>query len=65
MLCWHRLRIRRKLFLCKYCGVLIEECPCVTWRLVDDNCPCCSGSGWVAAVRGSVAKFKEYVDNQI
>jgi hypothetical protein len=60
--CWHRLRMRGKIHLCRHCGVLIEECPCVSYRVSDANCPCCSGSGWVSVVRGHVAKFQEFLD---
>lgn len=58
--CWHRpgRRIRFGV-LCRHCGVLIEECPCVEWRKVRSDCPLCQGGGWVAVVRGRRAKFAE------
>jgi hypothetical protein len=62
MLCWHRLRLRGRLQTCAHCGVQIEECPCVNWRVPDGSCRCCGGSGWVAVVRGQLAKFREYAD---
>jgi hypothetical protein len=61
MKCWHRLRIRGKFSTCIHCGVLIEECPCVRWRVSDSDCLYCAGSGWVAVVRGDVEKFLEYL----
>jgi hypothetical protein len=60
--CWHRLRMRGRLHTCINCGVLIEECPCVNYRVSDPACPGCSGSGWVSVVRGHIAKFQEYLD---
>lgn len=65
MLCWHRLRIRGRHHVCKYCGVLVEQCPCVVnFRVADGGCPCCDGSGWVAVVRGKIAKFLEYMEGR-
>lgn len=61
MKCCHRLRMRGKHHTCAECGVLIEECPCVSWRVPDGSCVCCNGSGWVAFVRGHVDKFLEYL----
>lgn len=61
MRCWHRLRIHKRLTLCRHCGVEIEECPCVEWRMIKPGCPCCCGSGWVAKVRGHKDKFAEYL----
>lgn len=61
VLCWHRLRIAGRHYICRHCSVLVEECPCVTWRMVQDDCPCCMGSGWVAVVRGQVEKFAGYL----
>jgi hypothetical protein len=61
VLCWHRLRIVRRRHLCRYCGVQVEQCPCVINRVEDARCVACHGSGWVAVVRGSAAKFAEYV----
>jgi hypothetical protein len=62
VLCWHRLRIRGKLNLCLNCGVLIEECPCVAFRVPDGKCPMCLGSGWLSVVRGNRQKFQDYLD---
>lgn len=61
MLYWHRLRMRGKYHTCAHCGVPIEECPCVTWRVPDPHCLCCSGSGWVSVVRSHANKFREYL----
>lgn len=61
MRCWHRLRIHGKHSVCQHCGVLIEECPCVAWRVPDGECEACGGSGWVAVVRGNAEKFAEYL----
>jgi excinuclease UvrABC ATPase subunit len=61
LLCWHRGRQSGKHILCIHCGVAVEECPCVSWRVPDGSCRACSGSGYVAIVRGNVAKFTEYV----
>jgi hypothetical protein len=50
----------RKTRTCRFCGVAIEECPCVNWsRTPAENCPCCYSSGWVAIVRGRIAKTVE------
>lgn len=63
MRCWHRLRItRNRLTVCRHCGVEVEECPCVRWRVVDPKCLFCDGSGWVAVVKGQMQRFREYVD---
>lgn len=63
ILCWHRLMIRGKHQVCRHCGVAVEECPCVSgYRSPKDGCRCCSGSGWVAIVRGQIEKFIEYVE---
>ncbi len=61
ILCFHRLRIVGRHHVCHHCGVLIEQCPCVQYRVVDGKCPCCIGSGWVSVIRGAHAKFLEYV----
>lgn len=60
MKCWHRLRQRGRHSLCRFCGVQIEECPCVTWRVPNGKCELCSGSGWLATVRSEKARFSEY-----
>jgi hypothetical protein len=66
MLCWHRpgRELRHGIRLCRSCGVLIDWCPCVpdSYRKVDDRCLACGGSGWVAVLRGRLAKFREYVE---
>jgi hypothetical protein len=60
-LCWHRLVIRKLRNVCEHCGVEIEECPCVRWRVPDGKCPYCMGSGWVAILRSNREKFEEYL----
>jgi hypothetical protein len=60
--CYHRpgKKIGKTARACKYCGVGIEECPCLDWgRTTQPNCPCCLSSGWVAVVRGRIAKCLE------
>lgn len=59
--CFHRLRIEGRHHVCRHCGVLIEECPCVEWRQIKKGCPCCFGGGWVAVVTGHIVKFAEYL----
>lgn len=61
LLCWHRPRPNAKHLVCAFCGVLIEECPCVVWRVPYGDCTACDGSGWVAVVRGKGEKFAEYL----
>lgn len=64
MICWHRPgKMVRNCLTCRHCGVAIEECPCmpVTARKVDDNCPACLGSGFVAIVRTRYAKYREEI----
>lgn len=61
LLCWHRGKTSGKHLLCVHCGVAVEECPCVTWRVPDADCRLCDGSGFVAVVRGRLAKFREYL----
>lgn len=56
--------MRGKHATCAHCGVLIEECPCVTWREPDGKCEYCAGSGYVAVVRGSREKFAEYLSRR-
>jgi hypothetical protein len=60
--CWHRLGRNREPFLCRNCGTIIEQCPCVQWRVADDKCNLCRGSGWLATLRGNIGKFKEYLE---
>lgn len=59
--CFHRPgKLIGRIRTCKWCGVAIEECPCVNWgRTPQLECPCCISSGWVAIVRGRIAKFLE------
>jgi hypothetical protein len=63
MICWHRpsKQIRSSYVTCRHCGVVIEECPCVPAgaRKVDDKCPACLGSGYVAFVRSRYARYRE------
>jgi hypothetical protein len=61
-LCWHRMVIRKGRMVCKHCFVEVSECPCVSFRQPDGKCPICIGSGWVANLRGQVAKFLEYLE---
>lgn len=51
--CWHRPGrvIPNKGWLCRHCGVAIEECPCEPRKRREPPCPCCDGSKWVAIVR--------------
>jgi hypothetical protein len=44
--------------------VLVEECPCVKFRVPDGKCEICNGSGWVAVVRGAVEKYVEYLSRK-
>jgi hypothetical protein len=63
--CWHRpgvLSPSRTRYTCRHCGVLIEECPCVQWRMVDDRCCYCHGSGFVAVVRGWITKIRDLLE---
>lgn len=65
--CWHRpgvIRHFRRIALrtCRTCGVPVEECPCDRWRVPDDKCPICSGSGWVAVVRSRSQLLFDSVD---
>jgi hypothetical protein len=54
--CWHRPgRMVGNVRTCRHCGVAIEECPCVEYRVVKGGATCaCEGSGWVAIVRSKV-----------
>lgn len=66
MNCWHRpgpYSPSGTYVTCRHCGVAIEFCPCVgpTYRSVDDDCPACRGSMWVAVVRGRAQKFRDYL----
>jgi hypothetical protein len=61
--CWHRpgRHLRAGVFVCRYCGVAIEECPGVAWRnacVGGSLCPC-EGSGWVAIVRSKRQAFAQ------
>jgi hypothetical protein len=60
--CWHRGRKRKNGHVCVNCGVACEECPCACYRAPQGACTACNGSGWVAIVRGNVAKFREYIE---
>lgn len=65
MECWHRpgRTLRSGSVVCRFCGVVIEWCPCVApyYWAVDHECPACRGSMWVSVVRSSRAKFEEYL----
>lgn len=62
-MCWHRGRPRRKIWVCRHCGVAVEICSCDTsYRKPDPECIACQGSGWVAIVRGRIAEFREYLE---
>ncbi len=69
MNCWHRagrMSPSGKVRTCRHFGVAVQECPCVDWsRSPKSDCPCCSGSGFVAIVRGKLAKFADYVENRL
>lgn len=47
--CWHRPgREVRGFRLCRHCGIVIEECPCVSYgRDAAKGCTACEGSCWV------------------
>lgn len=47
--------------MCRHCGVLIEECPCVRNRVPQGSCELCMGSGWLSVVRSETERFLEYV----
>lgn len=61
--CWHRVFMVGKHKLCKHCGVQVEWCCLSHWRMgtCKSDCPFCRGSGWVAVVRGSAARFADYL----
>lgn len=64
--CWHRPGIEKKFArstfrLCRHCGVPVEECPCVSWRLPDGKCPICEGSGWIALIRSRLQTLRDSV----
>jgi hypothetical protein len=63
--CWHRpgKRFRDNLYLCRHCGILIEECFCVSYgRTPDDkNCLACEGSGWCSFVRSRMQLLRDMV----
>jgi hypothetical protein len=61
ILCWHRAKVRGKILVCVHCGVAVEECPCVVYRVPDGACVYCNGSGYVAILRGNREKFAEYL----
>lgn len=62
VLCWHRAgKAKGNVLLCSHCGVAVEECPCVSYRVPNDTCQICDGSGYVAIVRGKASKFAEYL----
>lgn len=64
VLCWHRPgALIGSTRTCRHCHVAVAECPCVSYgRVVDHDCAACGGSGFVATVRSSVAKFRELIE---
>ncbi len=63
--CFHRpgRKTRSGATTCRFCGVLIEECPCVekTHRKGDPNCRACLTSMWVAVVRSRLQTLRDLV----
>lgn len=62
--CFHRpgRRLRSGAYVCRHCGVAIEECPHAPRKRNEDPCPCCLGSFWVAVVRGRREKIRECME---
>ncbi len=75
--CWHRSGrvllaevwrsgevVRPEIRACRHCGVAIEECPCVQYRVskLGSNCPACEGSGWVGILRSKRETIKQALD---
>lgn len=64
--CWHRPGpvIRGDVHKCRHCGVAIEECPCVEYRIskLGSNCPACEGSHWVGIIRSKRDTLKQALD---
>lgn len=60
--CWHRPGKRWKdhIYLCRHCGVAIEECRCVSWgRSTEKDCVACEGSGWVSMIRSRLQAMRD------
>lgn len=73
MNCWHRPGRAmkrdaagvRSSWLCRFCGVAIEECPCEPTKRNEEPCRACGGSEWVAIWRGKVEKFAAYLADRL
>ncbi len=75
--CWHRpgrllagelwrdgVLIRGEVRSCRHCGVPVEECPCVEYRIskLGSKCPSCEGSHWLGIVRSRRETIKQALD---
>lgn len=63
--CWHRPGGKvGSTVTCRHCRVAIEICPCVDEfeRKVNDHCPLCRGSMWLAVVRSARAQFAQLLE---
>lgn len=75
--CWHRpgrliksgvfrdgVLVQGEVWACRHCGVPVEECPCVEYRIskLGSNCVKCEGSGWVAIVRSKRETIRQTLD---
>lgn len=55
----------RSSWLCRFCGVAIEECPCEPTKRNEEPCRACGGSEWVAIWRGKAEKFAAYLADRV